>query len=121
MKAGKKKCPSSGVAHIWASFNNTKVTVTSLSGDVIGWKSGGSMHKGARKSTSSVAEDLSKELAERLHQMGLIEVKIRVKGMGSGRDGAVRGLHAGGLKVLSIRECTPIAHNGCRKKKRRRV
>ena len=109
------------MAHILATFNNTIITITTLGGDAIAWSSGGTLQKGARKATASVAEDFAKTHARDCVSMGLSEVRVYLKGMGPGREQAVRGLSLGGLKVLIIVEKSGIPHNGCRPKKRRRV
>ena len=117
----KKTCPRSGIVHIKATFNNTVITVTNLSGDVIAWSSGGSQQKGARKSTPSVAEDVARQLGSQVHALGMTEAKVYLKGMGPGREHAIRGIHYAGIKVSLILERTSIPHNGCRPKKKRRV
>jgi small subunit ribosomal protein S11 len=117
----KKSCGSTGIAHIRATFNNTIITITTESGDTIDASSGGRLQKGARKSTASVAEDIAKDLARTCVALGLVEVRVYLRGMGSGREQAIRGLSSGGLKVTIIVEKTGIPHNGCRPKKRRRA
>ena len=117
-----KKNISSGVAHLNASFNNTMITITDAQGNTIAWSSSGTMgFKGSRKSTpyaaQVAAEDAGKKAAE--HGMKILEVEI--SGPGSGRESALRALQASGFQITSIRDVTPIPHNGCRPRKRRRV
>ena len=109
-----------GVAHIQATFNNTIVTITTESGDTISWKSCGAIEKNARKSTSHAASEIANMLAKDVCNMGLSEVYVRVKGLGSGRESAIRGLSSGGLKILKIRDITPTKHGGCRERKEKR-
>lgn len=120
-KKVKKSCPSTGILHVKATFNNTMITVTNLSGDVIAWASGGFHQKGARKSTPSVAEDVGRQLGSQVQALGMTEVKVYLKGMGPGREHAIRGFHYAGIKVIVIVECTGNPHNGCKPKKKRRV
>ena len=111
-----------GVAHIKATFNNTHVTLTSLAGDTLSWGSAGSVgFKGTRKSTPFAAQRAAESAAHSAMRHGLKEVDVRVKGAGSGRESAVRALSNAGLKVISIEDVTPLPHNGCRARKRRRV
>ncbi len=117
-----KKVAAKGIAHIRSTFNNTITTLTDLQGNVIGWGSSGIVgYKGSRKSTPFAAQSAARKCAEAAYKMGLREVEIRVKGPGSGRESAVRGLHQAGLKVSSIEDVTPLPHNGCRPRKKRRV
>ncbi len=114
----------SGVAHVNSSFNNTMITITDAQGNTISWSSAGTMgFKGSRKSTpyaaQMAAEDAARKAAE--HGMRTLEVEVEVKGPGSGRESALRALQAAGFTVTSIRDVTPIPHNGCRPRKRRRV
>jgi small subunit ribosomal protein S11 len=113
----------SGLAHIQASFNNTIVTLTDESGDTISWSSAGSSgFKGARKSTPYAAQVAAEKAAETAKiATGMEKVKVYVKGVGPGREQAVRGLHAAGLELMSIIDRTPVPHGGCRPKKPRRV
>lgn len=116
------KAPSSAIAHILATFNNTIVTIADRSGNTIAWASTGSAgFKGSKKSTpfaaGIAAESASKKAAER----GVKEVEVYVKGPGAGRESAIRSIQAAGLTIRSIRDVTPIPHNGCRPQKRRRV
>jgi small subunit ribosomal protein S11 len=120
-KKTSKKAPSLGNAYIKATFNNTVVTITTPSGDTACWASGGKTQKNARKSTSHAAEEAAKYAGARAVDMGMSQVCVMIKGPGSGRESAVRGLHSAGLKVLRIVEATPIPHNGCRRRKKKRV
>ena len=114
---------SRGVVHIRATFNNTLVTITDTSGDVLVTVSAGSVggFKGSRKSTPYAAGRAAEAAAQRAKKMGLTEVEIRVKGPGSGRESAITSLQSAGLRILSIEDVTPIPHNGCRPRKKRRV
>ncbi len=110
------------VVHIQASFNNTIITVTDPNGETLCWDSAGSIgYKGSRKSTPFAAQKAAERVAEKALKMGVREVEVRVKGPGSGRESAIRSLAANGLRVRAIEDCTPIPHNGCRPRKRRRV
>ena len=120
-KRSVKKAPSLGNAYIQATFNNTIVTITTPSGDVICAASGGKTQKNARKSTSHAAEEAAKYAGARAVDMGMSQICVMIKGPGSGRESAVRGLYTAGLKVLRIVECTPVPHNGCRRRKKKRV
>jgi small subunit ribosomal protein S11 len=111
-----------GVAHIRATFNNTLVTITDTSGQTLCAASGGTIgFKGSRKSTPFAAQRAARTAADKARKMGLAEVEVRVNGPGSGREGAIAALQAAGLKILSIEDVTPIPHNGCRPRKKRRV
>jgi small subunit ribosomal protein S11 len=111
-----------GVVHVTATFNNTLVSVTDVNGNAIGWSSAGKMgFKGSRKSTAYAAQVVSQDACRQAMGHGLKEVDVRVKGPGSGRESAVRAVQGLGLEILSIRDVTPIPHNGCRPKKARRV
>ena len=111
-----------GQAHIKTSFNNTIVAITDREGNVIVWKSaGGAGFKGSRKSTPFAAQLAAEAAARRAMEHGMRKVDVFVKGPGSGRDTAVRSLQAAGLEVISVKDVTPQAHNGCRPPKRRRV
>lgn len=112
-----------GIAHVNATFNNTRITITDPNGDVICSESAGSVggFKGSRKSTPFAASRAAEAAAQKARKVGMNEVEVRVKGPGSGRESAVTALQAAGLKVLSIEDCTPIPHNGCRPRKKRRV
>ncbi len=121
-KKAKKRICTDGRAYIQASYNNTIVTLTEDGGNVLSWSSSGSNgFKGARKSTPYAAQVSAENAAEKAKVYGLERVHVYVKGVGSGRDQAIRGLVAAGLDLLSIKDITPVPHNGCRKKKSRRV
>jgi small subunit ribosomal protein S11 len=112
----------SGIVHIMASFNNTIVTVTDVSGNVIAWSSAGVRgFKGSRKSTPFAAQVCSEEAAHKAMEHGMRSVIVFIRGPGSGRESALRALASAGLKISVIRDLTPIPHNGCRPPKRRRV
>jgi small subunit ribosomal protein S11 len=122
VKAKKSKNVHSGVATILATFNNTHVSLTDKQGNLIAWSTAGKTgFRGSRKSTSYAAQKVAQDAARRAMSHGLKEVEVRVKGPGSGRESAIRALQAVGLEITSIRDVTPIPHNGCRPKKRRRV
>ncbi len=111
-----------GIAHIRATFNNTLVTITDMQGNPISWFSAGRAgFKGSRKSTSYAATQVAQRAARDAQAHGLKEVEVRIKGPGSGRESAIRGLQAAGLDVTTIKDVTPVPHNGCRPPKRRRV
>ena len=111
-----------GRAYIQATFNNTIVTLTDLKGNVIAWASPGSVgFKGSRKSTPYAAQLAAKNAAQKAMEHGLRQVDVYIKGPGSGREAAIRSLQSSGLYITSIRDVTPIPHNGCRPPKRRRV
>lgn len=111
-----------GVAHIKATFNNTVITVTDTKGEVLCWSSAGTCgFKGSRKSTPFAGQMSAQQVAEKAVKFGMKEVDVRVKGPGSGRESAITALQAAGLKIKSIEDVTPLPHNGCRPKKRRRV
>jgi small subunit ribosomal protein S11 len=111
-----------GVAHIKATFNNTTVTITDTKGDTLCWSSSGtSGFKGSRKSTPYAGQMAAQQAAEKAVKFGVKEVDVRVKGPGSGRESAITALQAAGLTIKSIEDITPLPHNGCRPKKRRRV
>jgi len=117
-----KKNIRDGVAHIRSTFNNTIVTITDMSGNTIAWSNAGvAGFKGSRKSTPFAAQLTGKDAAEKAKEHGVRNVAVYVKGPGSGREAAVRALHAAGLNITSIKDVTPIPHNGCRPPKRRRV
>ncbi len=110
------------IAHIRATFNNTIVTITDLNGDVLCWAAAGTMgFKGSRKSTPFAAQRAAEKAAEDAQKMGVRQIEVRVKGPGSGRESAIRALQAAGLDIKSIEDCTPLPHNGCRPRKKRRV
>jgi small subunit ribosomal protein S11 len=117
-----KRSVARGIAHIRATFNNTLIAITDINGDALATASAGTIgFKGSRKSTPFAAQRAAETAAVRAKKMGLIEVEVKVKGPGSGREGAVTALQAAGLKILSIEDVTPIPHNGCRPRKKRRV
>jgi len=112
----------SGTAYIKATYNNTIVTLTDQKGDVISWSSAGACgFKGAKKATPYAAQIITKKAVEKAKESGLKEVCVFVKGVGTGRESAVRALNANGINVISIKDLTPIPHNGCRSRKPRRV
>ncbi|RMI17175.1 MAG: 30S ribosomal protein S11 [Calditrichaeota bacterium] len=111
-----------GVAHIKATFNNTIVSLTDLKGNVISWASAGKVgFKGSRKSTPFAAQMAAEAAAKEAMELGMRQVDVEVKGPGGGREAAIRSLQAAGLEILSIKDVTPIPHNGCRPPKKRRV
>ena len=117
-----KKKVSRGQAHIQATYNNTIISLTDANGNVLAWSSAGiNGFKGPKKATPYAAGIIVKNAAEKAKEYGLQEVDVFVKGVGSGREAAVRALHANGITVASIKDVTPIPHNGCRPKKVRRV
>lgn len=123
-RAGKKikKNIPVGSAHIQTTFNNTIVSITDQSGNVIAWSSAGSLgFKGSRKGTPYAAQMASEAAAKKAMEMGLKQVDVYVKGPGAGRETAIRALQAAGLEITAIRDVTPVPHNGCRPPKRRRV
>ena len=117
-----KKIAGTGIVHIKSTFNNTHITLTDKSGNVILWeKAGTSGFKGSRKSTAYAATLAAEKAAQAAIAMGLSSVDVEVKGPGSGRESAIRALAVGGLQITSIKDVTPLPHNGCRPPKRRRV
>jgi small subunit ribosomal protein S11 len=124
-KTGKKKEKKNipeGIVHIQSTFNNTIVTVTDLSGNVMAWSSSGMQgFKGSRKSTPFAAQIAAEDAIKKAKEHGLRSVQVYVKGPGSGRESALRSLQTTGIKITTIRDVTPIPHNGCRPPKRRRV
>ena len=113
---------SHGHAYIQASFNNTIVSITDQNGDVIGWASaGGCGFKGPKKATPYAAGMVVKKVIDAIKEVGLKEVNVFVKGIGGGREGAIRALNTNGVSVLTVKDMTPIPHNGCRPPRRRRV
>ena len=111
-----------GVVHIKATFNNTVITITDTKGETICWASAGtSGFKGSRKSTPFAGQMSAQQVADKAMKCGMKEVEVKVKGPGSGRESAITALQAAGLKIKSIEDVTPLPHNGCRPKKRRRV
>ena len=122
VKRRERKNITSGVVHVNASFNNTMVTITDEQGNSIAWSSAGGMgFKGSRKSTPYAAQLAAEDAAKKAMEHGLKTVNVEVRGPGSGRESALRALQAAGLTVQMIRDVTPIPHNGCRPRKRRRV
>lgn len=121
-KKKEKKNILNGVAHIQSTFNNTIVTITDPSGNVVAWSSSGTQgFKGSRKSTPFAAQLAAENAAKKAMEHGMRNVEVYVKGPGSGREAALRALQATGFNVVLIKDVTPIAHNGCRPPKRRRV
>ncbi len=111
-----------GIAHIKATFNNTMVTITDINGEVLSWSSAGTVgFKGTRKSTPFAAQRAAEQAAHAAKKYGVMELEVRVKGPGSGRESAVTALQAAGMRIQSIEDVTPIPHNGCRPAKKRRV
>ncbi len=125
MGAKKKKVKRNvpkAIAHVKASFNNTIVMITDPNGDALCWASAGTIgFKGSRKSTPFAAQRAAEKCADQAIKMGVKELDVRVSGPGSGRESAIRSLQARGLKVRTIEDVTPLPHNGCRPRKRRRV
>jgi small subunit ribosomal protein S11 len=116
-----RKNVTHGVAHIKSSFNNTIITITDQSGDVLAWASAGNVgFKGSRKSTPYAAQMAAEQAARRAMEHGVRKVDVQVKGPGSGRETAIRSIQQAGIEVTGIKDCTPIPHNGCRLNKRRR-
>ena len=128
-KKKEKRIVPAGIVHIQTSFNNTQVTITDLNGDTLCWASAGSVpaaggdkkFSGARKSTPFAAQRAAQFAAHEAKKHGVVEVEVRVKGPGAGRESAIRALATAGLEVRTIKDATPIPHNGCRPPKRRRV
>lgn len=117
-----RKNITSGVAHVNSTFNNTMITITDAQGNAISWSSAGSMgFKGSRKSTPYAAQMAAETAAKKAMEHGMRTLEVEVRGPGSGRESALRALQAAGFTVTSIRDVTPIPHNGCRPRKRRRV
>lgn len=117
-----RKGVAKGIANIKATFNNTIISICDTNGEVLCWNSSGTVgFKGSRKSTPFAAQRAAENCAEKARKMGVTEVEVRVKGPGSGRESAITALQAAGLRVTSIEDITPIPHNGCRPRKRRRV
>ena len=117
-----RRSVTKAIAHIKATFNNTIITVTDTSGEVLCWSSAGTIgYKGSRKSTPFAAQRAAERCAELAQKFGVKEIEVRVKGPGGGRESAIRSLQAAGLEVRVIEDVTPLPHNGCRPSKRRRV
>ena len=122
VKAKGSKNITAGLANILATFNNTLVSITDMHGNVIGWSSAGKVgFRGSRKSTAFAAQQVAQDAARQAMSHGVKEVEIKVKGPGSGRESAIRALQAIGLEISSIKDVTPVPHNGCRPRKKRRV
>ena len=122
VKRSERKNIAVGQAHIKSTFNNTIISITDPTGNVIAWKSAGTVgFKGSRKSTPFAAQLAAEQCAKDAQEHGLRKVAVFVKGPGSGRETAIRSLQATGLEIASIQDCTPVPHNGCRPRKRRRV
>jgi small subunit ribosomal protein S11 len=122
MRRKERKNISSGVAHVNASFNNTMITITDAQGNTIAWSSAGTMgFKGSRKSTPYAAQVAAEDAGRKAIEHGMKTLEVEVCGPGSGRESALRALQTIGFQVTSIRDVTPIPHNGCRPRKRRRV
>ena len=122
LRRRERKNISSGVAHVNASFNNTMITIADAQGNAISWSSAGSQgFKGSRKSTPFAAQMAAEAAAKKAMEHGMRTIEVLVKGPGSGRESALRALQAAGFTVTNIRDVTPIPHNGCRPRKRRRV
>ena len=121
-KKREKKHVTSGVVHVQASFNNTLVTIADANGNVVSWSSSGSLgFRGSRKGTPFAAQQAAARAAQGARDQGMRVVDVRVKGPGSGRESAIRALASSGLEIKSIKDVTPIPHNGCRPPKKRRV
>jgi small subunit ribosomal protein S11 len=122
IKAKGAKNIVSGIANILATFNNTLVSITDMQGHVIGWSSAGRVgFKGSRKSTAYAAQQVAQDAARQAMSHGMREIEVRVKGPGSGRESAIRAFQAIGLEITTIKDVTPLPHNGCRPRKKRRV
>jgi small subunit ribosomal protein S11 len=122
IKAKGAKNISVGIANILATFNNTLVSITDMHGNVLGWSSAGKVgFKGSRKSTAFAAQQVAQDAARQAMSHGMREVEVKVRGPGSGRESAIRALQAIGLEITAIKDCTPVPHNGCRPRKKRRV
>lgn len=122
VKRRERKNVEFGVAHIKSTFNNTIITITDKAGNTIAWSTAGNAgYKGSRKSTPFAAQIAAETCARTAMEQGMKEVEVHVKGPGSGREAAIRSLQAAGLEVSSIKDVTPVPHNGCRPPKRRRV
>ena len=122
IKAKGSKNISVGIANILATFNNTLVSITDMQGNVLGWSSAGKVgFKGSRKSTAFAAQQVAQDAARQAMSHGMREVEVKVRGPGSGRESAIRALQAIGLEITAIKDCTPVPHNGCRPRKKRRV
>jgi small subunit ribosomal protein S11 len=117
-----KRVVQKAIAHVYASFNNTIITITDPKGETLCWASAGTIgYKGSRKSTPFAAQKAAESAAEKASKFGVKEIDVHVKGPGSGRESAIRALQASGLDIKTIEDCTPLPHNGCRARKKRRV
>jgi len=117
-----RRVSSQAIATIKATFNNTIISICDLNGDVLCWASAGTIgFKGSRKCTPFAAQRTAESAAEKAHKLGVRQIEVRVSGPGSGRESAIRALQAAGLEIKAIEDVTPLPHNGCRPKKRRRV
>jgi small subunit ribosomal protein S11 len=122
LKRSERKNIAVGQAHIKSTFNNTIITITDPAGNTIAWRSSGMVgFKGSRKSTPFAAQLAAEQCAKEAMEHGMRKISVFVKGPGSGRETAIRSLQATGLEIASIQDCTPVPHNGCRPRKRRRV
>ncbi|MEW6305151.1 MAG: 30S ribosomal protein S11 [Verrucomicrobiota bacterium] len=122
IKAKGAKNIAVGIANILATFNNTLVSITDMQGNILGWSSAGRVgFKGSRKSTAFAAQQVAQDAARQAMAHGMKEVEVKVKGPGSGRESAIRALQAIGLEITAIKDVTPVPHNGCRPRKKRRV
>ena len=121
-KKKEKKNITSGVAHVHSSFNNTRITITDAQGNTVSWATAGAQgFKGSRKSTPYAAQVAAEDAGKKAQENGMKTLEVEVKGPGSGRESAIRALQVIGFTITAIRDVTPIPHNGCRLKKRRRV
>ncbi len=121
-KKAVRKNVGRAIAHIKATFNNTIITITDTAGQVIAWDSAGTIgYKGSRKSTPFAAQRAASKVADKIRKMGVHELAVKVKGPGSGRESAIRALSSSGIEIKVIEDVTPLPHNGCRPRKRRRV
>jgi len=117
-----RKSVLKGIVHIKATFNNTTITITDKRGNTLAWDTGGTIgYKGSRKSTPFAAQRAAEQCAQKAKKLGMKEVDVRIKGPGSGRESAIRAIQASGLEIKAIEDVTPLPHNGCRPRKRRRV
>ena len=117
-----RKNVTRGIVHVRATFNNTLVTITDVNGETLCWDSAGTVgFKGSRKSTPFAATRAAEEAASKARKLGMHEIEVRIRGSGSGRESAVTALQSAGLKVTAVEDHTPIPHNGCRPRKKRRV
>ena len=121
-KARVRKNVGKAIAHVKASFNNTIITIVDSAGQVLAWDSAGTIgYKGSRQSTPFAAQRAAEKVADKIKKMGVHELEVLVRGPGSGRESAIRALSNSGIEVKSIEDITPLPHNGCRSRKRRRV